>query len=63
MLFLRKTNETNKDKKKMKTSTCKICGKVIEGFNQRHSDFLLLQHGLSHRVKSQNKVQKDKGEK
>ena len=47
----------------MEKQTCKICGKVIEGFTQKHVDFLMMQHNLTHRdktttdtLKSQNKT-------
>jgi len=39
----------NKKKKKMKSKTCKICGKVIEGYSEKHVDYLMLQHQLTHR--------------
>lgn len=31
---------------------CDICDKVIEGYNQKHCDFLMMQHKLIHRKES-----------
>lgn len=33
----------------MKSIECKKCGKIVEGYNKRHAEFLMLQHGLKHR--------------
>jgi hypothetical protein len=36
----------------MKKLTCKKCGKVVEGYNQNHVEFLMTQHNLKHRGKT-----------
>ena len=33
----------------MEKLTCKICGKVVEGYNKNHVNFLMMQHMLVHR--------------
>ena len=32
----------------MKSETCKRCGKVIEGYNKNHVQFLMRQHWIKH---------------
>jgi len=44
-------------KQECKSKTCKICGKVIEGYSQKHVDYLMLQHNLVHR--NEDKEKKD----
>lgn len=43
---------------------CKLCGKVIEGFNKNQCEFLLAQHSLTHtysgKIKKTKKVKKTK---
>jgi len=33
----------------MKSKTCKKCGKVIEGYSNKHVDYMMAQHNLTHR--------------
>lgn len=33
----------------MEQDECKKCGKVIEGYNPKHVEFLMMQHELKHR--------------
>jgi len=35
----------------MEKKKCKKCGKVIEGYNENHVDYLMAQHNLTHRKK------------
>jgi len=48
----------------MKSKTCKICGKIIEGYSKRHVNFLMMQHNLIHRKKerkeNKNEYKKDR---
>jgi len=41
----------------MESTKCKICGKVIEGFTQKHVDTLLAQHMIKHQ--NENKEEKE----
>jgi len=36
----------------MEQVTCKICGKVIEGYSKKHIDYLMSQHMWVHKNKS-----------
>jgi hypothetical protein len=40
---------------KMKSSKCKICGKIVEGFTQKDLDYKMIMHNISHRDKSKEK--------
>jgi len=40
---------------KMHSKICKKCGKLIEGYSQRHVDYLMMQHELKHRNEELNK--------
>lgn len=33
----------------MEELTCKKCGKVIEGFSKKHTEWQMMQHQLKHR--------------
>ena len=43
----------------MKSKKCKVCGKVVEGYSQKHVDYLMLQHGLIHRKDNLSVENKD----
>jgi len=36
----------------MEKKKCEICGKIIEGYTQRHVSFLMLQHQITHRLEN-----------
>ncbi len=39
----------------MESTKCKRCGKVIEGFTQKHIDTLLAQHMIKHQNEDKEK--------
>lgn len=39
----------------MKSRQCSKCGKVIEGFSDKHVDWLMFQHNLKHRNEERDK--------
>lgn len=44
----------------MKSKTCKKCGKMIEGYSEKHVDYLMMQHELKHRNDELNLKQEEK---
>jgi hypothetical protein len=44
----------------MKKLKCPKCGKVIEGFNKRHCEFMMMQHNLKHRHEDNQKEDNNK---
>lgn len=53
----------------MEVKECKICGKKIEGYSQRHVAYLMMQHNFKHEVENgkydavQSKTEKTKEKK
>jgi len=37
----------------MEKLKCKYCDKVVEGYNKKHVEFLMMQHMLTHRDKKE----------
>lgn len=40
----------------MKQTTCRICGKVIEGFTERDLEYKMIMHNLKHRDKTKTQL-------
>ena len=47
----------------MEQLKCKKCGKIIEGFNKNHVEFLMLQHQLKHKREEARNNQKQMEDK
>jgi hypothetical protein len=49
----------NKDRgRRMKSKTCKKCGKVIEGYSNKQVDYMMAQHNLTHKLKDKKEKTK-----